>query len=261
MTNTLALARAEVMRLRRNKRYTIFTIILPVALYLAIGGSVKGAHAYGIDYAAYYMIAMASIGAFSGALTGNAQRIAQERKDGWVRQLRLTPLPANAYVVGKIVAAMAITVPSVVIVLLLGRFYGGVHLETWKWFAIFGAIWIGSLTFTALAVAIGYRFLPDTVQPIAMVIYLIMSVLGGLWFALNGVMKDVGQYLPTYQITRIGTDVIAGVSRLGLRHHRGLVRRVPGPGHHLGPGHGRDRLTTSGAAGPRGPAAPLGMTA
>jgi hypothetical protein len=50
------------------------------------------------------------------------------------------------------------------------------------------------------------------VQPIAMVIYLIMSVLGGLWFALNGVMKDVGQYLPTYQITRIGTDVIAGVS-------------------------------------------------
>jgi ABC-2 type transport system permease protein len=158
------------------------------------------------------MIAMASVGAFSGALTGNAQRIAQERKDGWVRQLRLTPLPANAYVVGKIVASMAITIPSVLIVLLLGRFYGGVHLETWKWFAIFGAIWIGSLTFTALAIAIGYRFTPDTVQPIAMVIYLVMSVLGGLWFALSGVMGHIAKFVPTYQITRIGTDLMAGQS-------------------------------------------------
>ena len=212
MKDTLALARAEISRLRRNKRYTIFTVVIPVALYLAIGRSVAGARAYHVDYSAYYMVAMASIGAFSGALTGNAQRISQERKDGWIRQLRLTALPANAYVVGKIVAAMALTVPSVVIVLLLGRFYGGVHLELWKWFAIFGAIWIGSLTFTALAVAIGYRFMPDTVQPIAMAVYLVMSVLGGLWFALTGIMQDLGKFLPTYQITQIATNVMAGRS-------------------------------------------------
>src|SRR6201999_3707570 len=212
MTNTMGLGRAEIMRLRRNKRYAIFTIALPVILYLVVAPSVKHVTVYGVSYAAYYMIAMASVGAFSGALTGNAQRIAQERKDGWVRQLRLTPLPANAYVVGKIIASMAVTVPSVVIVLLLGRFYGGVHLELWKWFAIFGAIWIGSLTFTALAVAIGYRFMPDTVQPIAMAVYLVMSVLGGLWFALTGIMQDLGKFLPTYQITQIATNVMAGRS-------------------------------------------------
>jgi ABC-2 type transport system permease protein len=212
MTNTMALGRAEIMRLRHNKRYAIFTIALPVILYLAIAPSVKHVTAYGVGYPAYYMIAMASIGAFSGALTGNAQRIAQERKDGWVRQLRLTPLPANAYVVGKIVASMAVTIPSVVIVLLLGRFYGGVHLELWKWFAIFAVIWIGSLIFTALAIAIGYRYAPDTVQPIAMIVYLVMSVLGGLWFALSGFLATVGKYFPTYQITRIGTDIISGHS-------------------------------------------------
>jgi ABC-2 type transport system permease protein len=212
MSNTFGLARAEVMRLRRNKRYAIFTIALPVILYLIVAPSVKHITVYGVSYASYYMIAMASVGAFSGALTGNAQRIAQERKDGWVRQLRLTPLPANAYVVGKIAASMAVTIPSVVIVLLLGRFYGGVHLETWKWFAIFGAIWLGSLTFTALAIAIGYRFTPDTVQPIAMVIYLVMSLLGGLWFAVGGFMGHIAKFVPTYQITRIGTDLMAGRS-------------------------------------------------
>src|ERR1700753_2580790 len=212
MTNTMALGRAEIMRLRRNKRYAIFTIALPVILYLVVAPSVKNVTVYGVSYAAYYMIAMASVGAFSGALTGNAQRIAQERKDGWVRQLRLTPLPANAYVVGKIVASMAVTIPSVVIVLLLGRFYGGVHLELWKWFPFFGVIGVGSLTFTALAVAIGYRFNPDTVQPIAMVIYLVMSVLGGLFFALGGFLGHVAKFVPTYQMTRIGTDLMSNQS-------------------------------------------------
>jgi ABC-2 type transport system permease protein len=212
MTNTLALARAEIMRLRRNKRYAIFTVAIPVILYLVIAPTVKNAHVYGVNYAAFEMVALASLGAFSGALTGNAQRIAQERKDGWVRQLRLTPLPANAYVVGKIAASMAVTIPSVVIVLLLGRFYGGVHLATWKWFAIFAVIWIGSLTFTALGVAIGYRYAPDTVQPVAMIIYLAMSIFGGLWFAVTGFLGKIAKYLPTYQMTRIGTDVIGGQS-------------------------------------------------
>ncbi|HYZ55451.1 MAG TPA: ABC transporter permease [Streptosporangiaceae bacterium] len=212
MQGTLALARAEMRRLRRNRRYTIFAVGLPVVLYLVIAPSVKHATAYGVAYAAYYMIAMASIGAFSGALTGNAQRIAQERKDGWIRQLRLTALPANAYVTAKILASMVITVPGIVIVLLLGRFYGDVHLAGWKWLAIGAIIWIGSLTFAALAVAIGYRFEPDTVQPIAMLVYFVMSILGGLWFALSGFLEKLGRVLPTYQITKIGTDLISSQS-------------------------------------------------
>jgi hypothetical protein len=40
-------------------------------------------------------------------------------------------------------------------VLALGRFYGGVHLAAWKWLAIAGVVWLGALTFAALAVALG----------------------------------------------------------------------------------------------------------
>jgi ABC-2 type transport system permease protein len=210
MNGTMALALAEVRRLGRNKRYSVFTIALPAVLYLVVAPQTKHASAYGVGYAAYYMIAMASIGAFSGALTGNAQRISQERKDGWIRQLRLTPLPANAYVLAKILASMVTTMPAVGIVLVLGRLAGGVHLAAWKWLAIAGAIWLGALTFAALAVAIGYRFDPDTVQPVGMLVYFVMSILGGLWFALAGWMQTMGQGLPTYQITRVGTGLIGG---------------------------------------------------
>jgi ABC-2 type transport system permease protein len=208
MGGTLALARIEIIRLRRNKRYMMFTLALPVVLYLLVAKQVQHVTAYGVAYKAYYMVAMASLGAFSGALTGNAQRISQERKDGWIRQLRLTPLPPQSYVVAKIIASLAVSVPSILIVFLLGRFYGGVELAGWKWVVIGVAVWLGTLVFTALAVAIGYRFMPDTVQPMTMFVYLVMSFLGGIWFALGGVLQDIGQVLPTYQIIKIGTDVI-----------------------------------------------------
>jgi len=208
MGGMLALARIEIVRVRRNKRYMMFTLALPVVLYLLVARQVQHVTAYGVAYKAYYMVAMASLGAFSGALTGNAQRISQERKDGWIRQLRLTPLPPQSYVIAKVIASLATSIPSIVIVLLLGRFYGGVELAGWKWVVIGVAVWVGTLVFAALAVAIGYRFMPDTVQPMAMFVYLIMTFLGGVWFALTGVLQDIGQVLPTYQIIKIGTDVI-----------------------------------------------------
>jgi ABC-2 type transport system permease protein len=208
----LALTRAEMMRVGRNKRYLIFTLALPVVLYLAVGRQVKGMEA-GIPFRAFYMVAMASLGAFSGALTGNAQRISQERKEGWVRQLRLTALPAHSYVVAKVLASMATSVPSIVAVLVAAKLAGGINLALWQWLAIGGSVWIGTLAFAALAVAIGYRFMPDVVQPITMFIYLVMSVLGGIWVQFNGgIMHKISETLPTYQIVKIGTDVVSQTS-------------------------------------------------
>ena len=211
MRGILLLIRAEIIRLRRNRRYMVTTIAFPVLLYLLIAKSAKGT-VDGVKFAAYYMVAMAMFGAFSGALTGNAIRIASERKDGWIRQLRLTPLPANGYVIAKLVASMAITLPSIVIVLLLGRFYGGVHLAAWEWITIAVVVWLGSLIFTALAIALGYRLQPDQVQPIALLIYFVFLILGGILFPISGALKNIGELTPTYEALKIATDVIGGTT-------------------------------------------------
>lgn len=209
MHGTLLLSQAEVGRFRRNPRYLIFTIGLPVMLYLIFGKQTASLHGYGVSFSAFYMVGMAAFGAFSGAFNNNAIRISQERKDGWIRQLRLTPLPANAYVVGKVIASMATTVPSIVIVLLLGRFYGGVRMAPWQWVVIAVAIWFGTLIFAALAVAIGYRIDPDSVQPVAMVVFFFFTIFGGLWFPLSGALKKFGEITPTYQVVKICTDVVS----------------------------------------------------
>src|SRR5712691_12582867 len=126
MSGTLLLVKAEISRLRRNKRYLIFTVALPVMFYLIFGK--QNAHGYGISFKAFYMIGMASFGAFSGAFNNNTIRISQERKDGWIRQLRLTPLPANAYVVAKLIASMVPSVPAIALVFIIGSTYGGVDM-------------------------------------------------------------------------------------------------------------------------------------
>jgi len=211
MKGILSLTRVEIVRLTRNRRYLIFTVGFPVVLYLLLGRQVT-ALAYGVSWHAYYMVAMGMFGAFSGALTGNAQRISQEKKDGWIRQLRLTPLPANAYVISKIFVSMATTIPSITIVLLLGRFYGDVNLPVWQFVAIAVTIWFGATIFAALAVAIGYRYQPDQVQPIAIAVYFVFAILGGLLFPIGGTLRKVGEVTPTYDAVKIATDVIGNTS-------------------------------------------------
>ena len=220
MTGTLALTRAEISRLRRNKRYLIFTVALPVMFYLIFGKS--NATGYGVSFKAFYMVGMASFGALSGAFNNNALRISQERKDGWIRQLRLTPLPANGYVVAKVLTSMATTVPSIVIVFLLGRVYADVQMPIWKWVVCAVAIWIGTLIFAALAVALGYKLNPDSVQPVTIVVFFFFSIFGGLWFPLSGALGKFGEFTPTYQIVKISTDVI-GLGSVALVNVIGMV--------------------------------------
>lgn len=207
MNGTLALSRAEIGRFRRNKRYLIFTIGLPVMFYLIFGK--QTANEYGVAFKAFYMVGMAAFGSLSGAFNNNAMRISQERKDGWIRQLRLTPLPANGYVLAKTLTSMVTTIPSIVIVFLLGRFYGGVTMPIWKWITIAIVIWAGTLIFAALAVAVGYKLNPDGVQPVVMVIFFFFSIFGGLLFPLSGALHTFGEFTPTYQVVKVSTDLIA----------------------------------------------------
>jgi hypothetical protein len=52
MGGTLALTRVELKRVTRNKRYLIFTVALPVVLYLIIGKQVN-ATVYGVSFHAF----------------------------------------------------------------------------------------------------------------------------------------------------------------------------------------------------------------
>jgi ABC-2 type transport system permease protein len=210
MTGVITLGRLEIRRALRNRRVMFFTILYPVLLFLLSASSVKGKYVPGthIPYVNYFLVAYASFGVIAASLNNNAMRIAQERKEGWIRQLRLTALPSYGYVVSKICASLLVVIPAIVVTFAVGTTQG-VKLDANEWVSSFLVIWLGSLAFTALGIAIGYGIPQDAVQPVTLIIYVAGSFLGGQFFAVSGTLENIGKALPTYWVRQIATDVIS----------------------------------------------------
>ncbi len=215
-TGTLNLIKLEVTRALRNKKYIFFTILYPAALFLMLGGTLDGTtKVMGTELTmpAFYMVAMASFGALTAVLVGNAERIAKEREAGWVRQLRLTALPGHGYVLGKTASAGVLSLPAILVVFLVAAVAKGVRFEAWQWFALTGAIWAGSLVFAALGVAIGYLAGADNVRPLSMLFYFALSILGGLWMptaAFPQWLQNICEWLPTHAYAGLGQAIELG---------------------------------------------------
>ncbi|GGQ24933.1 ABC transporter [Streptomyces virginiae] len=210
------LVKLEITRALRNKKYLFFTVLYPAALFLMLGGTLDGTtKVMGTELTmpAFYMVAMASFGALTAVLMGNSERIAKEREQGWVRQLRLTALPGRGYVLAKTASAGVLSLPAILAVFAVAAAVKGVRFDAWQWFALVGAIWAGSLVFAALGVAIGYLARGDTVRPVTMLFYFGLSILGGLWMPTANFpqwLQDICAWLPTHAYAGLGQAIELG---------------------------------------------------
>ncbi|CAL9292608.1 ABC transporter permease [Streptomyces sp. SudanB66_2053] len=208
------LIRLEILRVLRNRKFQFFGLLYPSVLFLLIAGTADSTEPLdgtgGLTLPAYLMVSMASFGALTAVLMGNSERIAKERENGWVRQLRLTPLPGRGYVLAKTAAAAVGALPAIVLVFVVAAVVKDVRLDAWQWLALTAAIWAGSLVFAALGVAIGYAATGDAVRPITMIVYFGLSLLGGLWMpstTFPGWLQDVAAWLPTHAYAALGRAI------------------------------------------------------
>lgn len=208
-----SLIKLELVRALRNRRFLFFSVLYPSLLFLLFAGS-SGAgeqvDGTGQTVSMYLMVSMASFGALTAVLMGNSERIARERENGWVRQLRLTPLPGRGYVLAKTAGAAVVSLPSIVVVFVVAAAVRDVRMAAWQWLALTGAIWAGSLVFAALGVALGYLASGDAVRPITMIVYFGLSILGGLWMPSTTFprwLQDVAEWLPTHAYAALGRAI------------------------------------------------------
>lgn len=195
--------RTEMLRLLRNKRSFIFSLIFPLALFLVIAGSQKDAEVQGISFRTFYMVSMASYGAMIAATSGGA-RIAAERAVGWTRQLRITPLPVSTYFRTKVITAYVMALVSIVLLYVAGLAYG-VRLDSiGRWLGMTGLLLVGILPFVALGVAVGHLLTIDSMGPAVGGGTAFFGFLGGQWFPLpeHGVLHAIGECLPSYWLTQ-----------------------------------------------------------
>ncbi|MCC8907321.1 MULTISPECIES: ABC transporter permease [unclassified Curtobacterium] len=198
----------ETKRQLRNVRAMVFTFAVPVIMLLVFGsafGSQTDPTTH-LQYLTVTTLQMASYGAMMAALS-QAFAIVNERSIGWNRQLRVTPLSGWGFMVSKVIAAMAFSAVSIVITVLVATVVLHASLDPLHWFAAGFGIWCGVIPFALIAILIGQFAKPSFAQPLFMVVFMGLAILGGLWVPLSvmpGWMGSVAHLLPSYWLNRIG---------------------------------------------------------
>ncbi len=198
----------EMLRMLRNKRFVVLSIVVPVALYLLFS-KVWG----GQGEPASLMVSMAAYGALAAAMMTTSVPWAQERTGGWIRQLRITPLRMWSVIVVKLAAAMLLVLPALLAVSVLAGATQNVSMPPGRWAAVIAAMWLGALPFAAFGLVVGSLATPDSAQPITALSMLAFALLGGLLMPLEALpagMRGLGRALPSNAYGELGREIAAG---------------------------------------------------
>ncbi|MFI9386315.1 ABC transporter permease [Kutzneria sp. NPDC052558] len=204
-----ALLTFETRRIVRSPRFFIFTVVFPLAMFLALS-AVNGEQ--DTDAVTFLMVSMAAFGAVAASVS-TGSRVAIERQVGWNRQLRLTPLSGPGYLVSKVVTAMLVALPGMLLVFAAGALLEHVNLSAGTWTQLIVFCWLGVLPTAVLGLLIGLLATGDSAQAMSTVLMLALSMLGGLWLPLSSLppaMTIVAKALPSYWLAEFGHDVLAG---------------------------------------------------
>jgi ABC-2 type transport system permease protein len=203
----------ELRRLVREPRLFLFTIFMPLVSYVVFTGvgNARG-QVEGVAVAAALMVGMAGYGAIIGVLSIGVG-VSVERSAGWLRQLRLTPLPPAQVVLVKAFLATLTAIPSVVSVGIAGYFEHHVSMPPGRWVALVLLMWVGTLPFALLGLAVGYAAPPTLAQPVSFISFFSLSVLGGLLVPVAAFphgLQRLAHLLPSNRYAELGWKAAAG---------------------------------------------------
>ncbi|QHT59169.1 ABC transporter permease [Paenibacillus lycopersici] len=210
---TIAQCKAELLRTFRNRRFVIFSVLMPILFFFLFSSSVGDQQVDGVNFTSYYLMSMTCYGIIGASFTTFSQRLARERSQGWIKMLKITPLPSWAYILSKIGAQAIINLFIVVMMFAVGGFGKHIDLPVSTWLSCGLWIWVGGMSFMALGTLFGSMRNPDAVQVISMIVYMGMSVLGGLWMpvsTMSKTMQDIAKALPTYRLGQGAWNMLGG---------------------------------------------------
>ena len=210
----------QLRRIGRNRQYLLFTVVLPALFTIfftkIFGGLASGPAEYQRQ-AALYMVSMMAYGGLGAAL-GATIRISFDRASGWLRQLRVTPVPQSQVFAVDVAVGALLTLPSLVVVALVGRFVNDVQLGLGSWIALVAVLWAGSMTFVALGILIGLALEERAAGGAMGFVGVVLAALGGLWAPVEVFpesMRALAHAMPSYWYAELGRDIASGSAPSG----------------------------------------------
>jgi ABC-2 type transport system permease protein len=207
-----AFLRFEIRRSARNARFLLFIVAFPVILYL-IYAKQHGTFG-GLTVAAILMVSMAVWSGMGSAMMATGPQLAKERQNGWMRQLRVSPISAPRWFGAKLVQGLLLIVPGFALLIALGFGYGHVHLAAARVGILATVLVLGAIPFCVLGLVVGLLFDGQTAQVVQMLVLFLLAFLGGIfipWSSLPHAMQLIGQALPSHHLAQLGWNAAAGV--------------------------------------------------
>jgi ABC-2 type transport system permease protein len=203
--------RYEILRTMRNRIFYAITLGLPLVLFYGVASGQRHGTFDGTAFPLYFMTAMAVYGAMYAVVAPGA-RIARDRSQGWIRQLRITPLRARTDLAAKVAAAYLLALPTLVLLFLAGASLG-VRLRTSHWLELAGLLLVGLVPFVVMGFILGYLVPVDALAAALGGVVVLFALLGGVFgfqLATSGPLFDVLKCLPSYWLVQAGKTALGG---------------------------------------------------
>ena len=207
----IAFLRFEIVRTLRNVRFLVMLIAFPVLLYLIYAK--QHGISQGLTVATLLLVSMAVYSGMGSAMFASGPQLARERQNGWMRQLRISPIGTRGWFAAKLLQAILMIIPGLAVLIALALTYGHVHLAAGRLGLLVAVLVLGAIPFCALGLVIGLMFDSQTAQVAQMITLLVLAFLGGIFISWNNLphaMQEIGKMLPSYHLAQLGWNAAAG---------------------------------------------------
>jgi len=207
--------RAELLRTLRDPMYIFLGVVVPIGFYLLFSGlfGSEPHPPHTLSGNVEIMIALAVYGGIWACLVATGPRIANERSNGWVRNLQLLPIAAWKVLVGRMLVAILFALPAMLLIYVTGVVVHGVQLSLGQWVAIILLMWVAVWPFAIFGIALGYVTNETTAFGVTYGLYMVLTAAGGLWVPpqiLPSTMLKIAKMLPTYHAADLGWRIANG---------------------------------------------------
>jgi len=146
------------------------------------------------------LLFFAGISLLTFAIQRLSERIAAERMEGWLKLLRVTPLPPAIYLTAKTIVSLFVSAVILLLVLSLGGWLLKLHetISILQWLKIFFGLIIGIIPFIILGLALGYLLKPKAVSTIVALCIPLAAFTCGLPLSSSKVYLNLLAFSPFY---------------------------------------------------------------
>jgi ABC-2 type transport system permease protein len=195
MRIVLAHVKEQTLQHLRAPGYLLPTLAMPGLFYFLFEGQDTEVGLVTHLMASYAMWAILGVAFFQFGVG-----IAEERTTAWERFLRTLPLSAGKRLGGRVLSAAILAVAAAAVVIVEAHLINPVSVAAGRWLPWTLALLGGGVVVAFGGIAMGYWVSRRAAAAVAMLAWLLLAYLGGLWATpgeLPSWTEEISPYLPT----------------------------------------------------------------